>query len=769
MVHSSGICGRRRRAIGRAKSEAIEWTSALLVCLLGAAAGACSSSTSAGKGHGKGATGADGGRTIEVPEGGFFTLDSGKTAGPVVITPSNPTITVNPDGPPPDPIHFTVQGTGGADVQWSLSNPYLGTIDPSTGLFTPNGQVGGGGDVVVSVNGMVVGKVHVTVDVAAEQNGGSDASTSGDAGTGGLGGVGGEGLGGAVPDSVLQKLKGAPSADASLRLLYPYDGTVFPLDLLPPLPQWQGGSHGDFDAIYVHLSAPPGYDYKGYFGRPAGLAAGGPFVRSPVPKDAWQAATRSAAGSTLSLEVVLSAGGKAYGPLKQTYKIALAPFNGRVYYQAYATVFATNSRPGDHVAWDPNQRFGAATLSIDVGAESPRLVAGTSTQDESGCRVCHSVSAYGDRMVVQHGSDYTETSAYDLKNGNAESMPYPNGTAGWAGLSPDGTLALTNSVDVTGTPSVTRTTRLIDAVTGADVQTTGLTTFATRVGLPTFSPDGAHVAFVFVEGKSTNAIGSANRQLVSMDFDAATKTFSNPRLLWAPETDERPAFSTFMPTSDAVVFQRRYSGDPDYSSWNGSRADLWWVDLATQTTAPLDNLNGIGSDGKSYLPTNDKNHGQDERLNYEPSISPVASGGYAWIVFMSRRIYGNVATRDPWQSDPREVDIHGDDPTTKKLWMAAIDLNAKPGTDPSHPAFYIPGQELHGVNSRPFFALEPCVTDRGACISGIDCCTGFCRDGLCAPPDQQTCSNIDEKCTTSADCCDVRAKCIGGFCAQFIQ
>jgi hypothetical protein len=136
---------------------------------------------------------------------------------------------------------------------------------------------------------------------------------------------------------------------------------------------------------------------------------------------------------------------------------------------------------------------------------------------------------------------------------------------------------------------------------------------------------------------------------------------------------------------------------------------------------------------------------------------------------MSRRMYGNVATRDPWQADPRDYDIHGDDPTTKKLWMAAIDLNAKPGTDPSHPAFYIPGQELHGVNSRPFFALQPCVTDRGDCSSGIDCCSGFCRDGLCAPPDQHQCSNLNDKCTTSADCCDVRTRCIAGFCAQLIQ
>ena len=136
---------------------------------------------------------------------------------------------------------------------------------------------------------------------------------------------------------------------------------------------------------------------------------------------------------------------------------------------------------------------------------------------------------------------------------------------------------------------------------------------------------------------------------------------------------------------------------------------------------------------------------------------------------MSRRMYGNVITRDPWDADPRNVDIHGDDPTPKKIWMAAIDLNAKPGTDPSHPAFYIPGQELKGVNSRPFFALQPCITDNGTCQTGIDCCTGFCRDGLCKPQPVDTCSQIDEKCVTQSDCCTASAQCIGGFCAESIH
>jgi hypothetical protein len=138
------------------------------------------------------------------------------------------------------------------------------------------------------------------------------------------------------------------------------------------------------------------------------------------------------------------------------------------------------------------------------------------------------------------------------------------------------------------------------------------------------------------------------------------------------------------------------------------------------------------------------------------------------MVFMSRRQYGNVATMDPFHSDPRGYDLKANI-TTKKIWMAAIDLDPEPGQDPSHPAFYIPGQEIHGVNSRPFFALDPCISDAGVCSTGVDCCSGFCRDGYCVPPPNDSCSEYDERCGDSSDCCDAAARCIGGFCARLLQ
>ena len=108
----------------------------------------------------------------------------------------------------------------------------------------------------------------------------------------------------------------------------------------------------------------------------------------------------------------------------------------------------------------------------------------------------------------------------------------------------------------------------------------------------------------------------------------------------------------------------------------GARATIAWASATTGGTATtLNALNGLDPGGTSYLPklttpvslscaadksqvgSIDPDHGDDARLNYEPTVNPVASGGYVWVVFTSRRMYGNVASIPPFCSDPRGVDL----------------------------------------------------------------------------------------------------------------
>jgi hypothetical protein len=161
----------------------------------------------------------------------------------------------------------------------------------------------------------------------------------------------------------------------------------------------------------------------------------------------------------------------------------------------------------------------------------------------------------------------------------------------------------------------------------------------------------------------------------------------------------------------------------------------------------------------------------------------VPVGGYYWVFFTSRRAYGNtIAPRGGLVPGGGELYGWEQQPSPrKKLWVAAIDLDYAEHADdedPSHPAFYVTGQELYAGNMRAFAALEPCRARGASCESGAECCEGFCRqtgvDGenrpvtqCVAPP--PACSYEDETCTTASDCCDVEGvdlTCINGRCAR---
>ena len=133
-------------------------------------------------------------------------------------------------------------------------------------------------------------------------------------------------------------------------------------------------------------------------------------------------------------------------------------------------------------------------------------------------------------------------------------------------------------------------------------------------------------------------------------------------------------------------------------------------------------------------------------------------------------MYGNEATIPPFCSDPRGVDLINNI-TPKKLWVAAVDLSQAPGTDSSHPAFYVPAQELLAGNARGFWTLDPCQADGTTCMSGDQCCNGYCEPGdgglVCSnTPPNSMCSGLSESAPTAADCCDNTNLCVNGFCTQ---
>lgn len=699
----------------------------LLTCgaALAAAGCTCSSTTTIGGGGG------DGG----FRDGGFSIAP--KTASVDFTT-----------GQPPPTVQFSATAQGQpVTASWQVSPAAIATVD-GAGLFTATGAAAGEATVTATFGG-ATDQAKVTVRLRLAQNGGLDGGAAG-TGLGGVGGVGGEGVGGPVPPALLPVLQGAPSVDPGLTLLYPYDGTVWPRGILAPLLQWAGGAQA-YEAVAIHLEC-AAISWDGTFAKTAT-----PFIHHPIPQLAWQQVTEACAGQAVTLRVVLASAGGAWGPLAASWKVASGSLKGVVYYNSYGSKLALNysgALPG-------NGPFGGATLAVRGSSTDPELVAGRSG-GVAECRVCHVVSADGSTLLSQHGDAYGTTSRYALKSGNTETPMLPgDGRFGWGGLSPDGTLLFSNAATPMAGGSGAASA-LFQVPAGTEVPTTGVPA-GLRAGTPVFAPGGNALAFNWFGGAAAGGAGD-QRTLAMMRF-TAPGAFSDFTALFTPPAGQTALYPSFLPSGAAVVFEletqsngrgfgeTRSSCDSSGGcSETGARGELWWVDVATRQARRLDRANGTGT-----IPTGPAGHGDDATLNYEPTVGPIGSGGYAWVIFTSRRLYGNVATINPYWSDPRFHDLSSS-PTPKKLWVAAIDLQAPAGVDPSHPAFYLPAQELLAGNSRGYWSLDPCRADGEGCGSGDQCCGGYCRGPteattVCGSSNGGGCANEFERCAASAECC----------------
>jgi hypothetical protein len=352
--------------------------------------------------------------------------------------------------------------------------------------------------------------------------------------------------------------------------------------------------------------------------------------------------------------------------------------------------------------------------------------------------VCHTASADGSTMIASTAFPGGSAS-YDLKNNASVLQAQPDNSFTYGGIFPNGSISMssTNYRTWLGAPS-----RLYDVKTGSLLVATGWDNTIQKAGTPSFSPDGKRLAFIHEDKDNGHTLSV-------MDFAVAQRAFSG---LVDVATDKQnfPGWPAFTPDSKSIVF---HSGsNAPFETDNYATGDLFIVDVAAKKTHRLDALDGYSGGGVTYLPA------QDPALNFAPTVLPEAVGGYYWVVFTSHRSYGNtLASQD-------NKDEYG------KLWVSAIDLNPAPGTDPSHPAFFLDGQELQADNLRGFWVLDPCKADGQSCASGDQCCNGFCRpaaDGgplVCVPP-PGGCAKENETCVTAADCCNPGDQCINGKCA----
>jgi hypothetical protein len=276
--------------------------------------------------------------------------------------------------------------------------------------------------------------------------------------------------------------------------------------------------------------------------------------------------------------------------------------------------------------------------------------------------------------------------------------------------------------------------------TGEKIMGTGLD--GVLLDMPAFAPSGKAIA----------AVDHASHGLIKYAFDPATNMVSGMTPLVSPGNDPNLnaiCFPSVAPTTAGnefadntwVTYHRGvYPNSLDTRNGPGN------LYLASMDTPGLE-IRLSSANGDSYpFAAGDR----DRNYNYEPTFAPQEAGGYHWIVFTSRRTYGNRLT--------------GDKSAVKQLWITAIDLHPAPGQDPSHPAFWVPGQDSN-LNMRGFWANKNCLPSKAACMKDSDCCGGTCSNGMCIGKPDEGCSDQGGSCVISADCCDADLTCQGGTCS----
>jgi hypothetical protein len=664
----------------------------------------------------------DSGSDLDAGDDSGFTLGDGSTTddfASIAIEPKSATLEVD-DGVPATST-FKVIGTKSDGstaplsdaIAWSATNPAVGAI--AGGVFTANGALGG----MVQIKATRKGKT-AAADLIVRLKMKSDALT--------------------VDDIGKDKLRKADAPDAAIKWAYPYTDTVFPRGLAGPTLMWFGGAASDDYRVhlasgtfeyeaFIKVSAPPRYD---------------------LPEKVWTKFVESTSGGA-TLTVSRLAGTTATRVTQLKWTVAPGSMRGTIYYWSNREGRVLRIKPGAAAPDD---------FSATVLPKSAMLSDGTTTSEATCTMTCHRVSADGSTLIS--GGDVFGGS-YDL----ATNKPRYSFTATtysarrtwhFGSPTPNGKYVVTHGNGEGG---------LFSTADGGLIPATGLEKVPTWY--PAFSPTGKQLFYVDFTGPGANA-------LWSIDFDETTLKFGAKKMLVDPAavaTQKSLSYPSGAPDGKWIIYQRAtvnadtrgtcVAGEPTCKYDN--RGDLYLAQASDKAAEiALAKLNGTGYPFAAGS--------RDLSWNFEPTFAPVAAGGYFWVVFTTRRSYGN-AYEGPL-NDPAQV---------KQLWVAAIDMTVTPGKDPSHAAFRLPGQALtfkdgagasqNSLNMSGYWALEPCKTDGVTCTAGSDCCGGFCEKkegeatGTCksVPP---PCSAEGDKCSKDDDCCGKGegARCVGGFCSQ---
>ncbi len=632
----------------------------------------------------------------------------------ITVTPDNPTLTVR--GTPTTQVFMAVGHYIDGTTRplplgtWSVDRAFAGSMDPDTGRFTANGQVGDAVHVDVQVPRPSGVALHGTTTLTVRYERDVLVTPSTDA---------------------ARSLFGAPVTDASraVVLRYPLDGARMPQNVAAPDVQWEGGAAGD---VYRVRLVKPHATVTGY------VTHTGAAFRFDWGVDAsgWRAIVESDPTSPATLTADRATGGAAVAGAPVTLQIAQGSLAGAVYY------------------WDLRAGKILRVRETPTGPVRedflPRPPARRS--DGSRCVACHTVSRDGLQMAAELWEGQGPSSVFDLtadlSRDPAPTRFTPNETTNqpswvYGSFNADATRLIANRLGGLF---------LVDPATGSTVSPRAGTLPQGNSVQPSWSPDGHTIAYV------ANAVGPGPTAFAASDlatinvtaadsFDAPVQRVPGASLAARAERGNAVAYPTWTPDSRWIAFQHGPYSESDRDLGGGMPrmrypSALYLVGPSGGAPTRLDRASQDAAGDDAYF----------------PNFSPFIQGGQYWLMYFSRRDYGNV------QAGTRGTG-------RRQLWVTAISASPTAGTDPSSTPYWLPGQDVASDNVSGFWAPQPCRSRGMSCTVSSECCAGSCSANAAGalvcnpPPPQAPCRGERERCGASGDCCDGLA-CAANVCLR---
>lgn len=582
-------------------------------------------------------------------------------------------------------------------LRWELDHDRVGTIDED-GTFTASGRAGG----AVEVRAVLPTRTPVTVSTTLAVR--LDVTVTPDP---------------PVPAERIDELERLPAVEdpfGAVTLLYPLDGARMPNNVRAPDLQWHPiGESGDLFRVVAeseHVT-----------------------VRAYVLHDGASFRSRYVLDASAFRLVADSAGGR-----EVTFRVDRLASDGEAVIPGapVTIVLSEDGLFGTLYYWQVRLEPPASDVFRLTAASGERTSVFGSTGSSSDCVGCHTLSHDGRRLAATRagvGGWYTT-----VIDAASETVP-PTASLGpltpayhalaW---SPTGERALASRPLATDRDD----TRLylLDASDGRELAASGLT--SERAGHPTWSPDGRLVAWM--EGGGDGPDGTDARTRIAIADVAAGDSFEarvlhdGGDLELSPEGGPTDSHPTFSPDSRFVAFAHgTRSISSGASTVERSRSALYLVPIEGGPALRLDR--GMGPEGPvdAFWPV------------FSPFVTEEADGTVLyWLAFYSRQDYGNerAGTRGTHR---------------RQLWLMAIDpALARAGVDPSHPPYWIAGQDTAAEDIAAHWAPTACLEQGERCTASSACCSGLCEPDefselRCVPP--AACRREGESCETADDCC----------------